>query len=86
MFPVDLGYGAPIAISGTFRSKISLVFPECGLVHFNGVSPREGYDWFERSQSIELCRYAGFDFLGPGESLLDNLLKFYDYPEGGNEY
>ena len=85
-FPAELGYGAPIAISGTFRSKISLVFPECGLVHFNGVSPREGFDWFDHSQSIELCRYAGFDFLGPGEGLLDNLLKFYDYPEGGNEY
>ena len=86
VFPEDFGYGVPVPVAGQFRTKGTLIFPEVALVHFWGVSPREGFDWFDHSQSIELCRYAGFDFLGPGEGLLDNLLNFYDYPEGGNEY
>ena len=85
-FPDGLGYGAPIPVAGSFHSKVSLVFPEVGLVHFCGVAPREGYDWFADKPSIERCRYGGFDFLGPGQGLMENLLTFYDYPEGGNEY
>ncbi len=85
-FPEGLGYGTSIPVGGSFRNRGGLVFPEAGLVHFWGTAPREGLDWFEDNANIDRCRYAGFDFLGPGMGLMDNLTDFYDYPEGSDDY
>ena len=80
-------YRVPAPAAGEFRTKGVVVLPEMGFVDFWGAAPRgPEYDWYKNPASRDQCRYAGFDFLGPGEGLLDNLLKFYDYPEDGNEY
>ena len=87
VFNDELGYGFPVPASGDFWSKGSVLVPKVGLVDYWGAAPRgPEFDWYGNEEVAAKCRYAGFDFLGPGESLLDNLLKFYDYPEGGNEY
>ena len=86
-FSDEFGYGIPIPVSGDFWSKGSVLIPEVGLVDYWGAAPRgPEFDWYGNEEMAAKCRYGGFDFLGPGESLLDNLLKFYDYPEDGNEY
>ena len=87
VFNDELGYGFPVPASGDFWSKGSVLVPKVGLVDYWGAAPRgPEFDWYGNEEVAAKCRYAGFDFLGPGESLLDNLLKFYDYPEGGYEY
>ena len=85
-FSDEFGYGIPIPVSGDFWSKGSVLIPEVGLVDYWGAAPRgPEFDWYGNEEMAAKCRYGGFDFLGPGESLLDNLLKFYDYPEDGND-
>ncbi len=83
----DFGYGVHIPKAGDFWTKGAVLVPEVGLVDYWGSAPRgPEYDCYGNGEAADKCRYGGFDFLGPGESLLDNLLKFYDYPEDGNEY
>lgn len=87
VFNDELGYGFPVPASGDFWSKGSVLVPKVGLVDYWGAAPRgPEFDWYGNEEVAAKCRYGGFDFLGPGESLLDNLLTFYDYPEGGYEY
>ncbi len=87
VFNDELGYGLPVPASGDFWSKGSVLVPKVGLVDYWGAAPRgPEFDWYGNEEVAAKCRYCGFDFLGPGESLLDNLLTFYDYPEGGYEY
>lgn len=82
----DFGYGVHIPKAGDFWTKGAVLVPEVGLVDYWGSAPRgPEYDCYGNGEAADKCRYAGFDFLGPGEGLLDNLLKFYDYPEGGND-
>ena len=83
----DFGYGVHIPKAGDFWTKGAVFVPEVGLVDYWGSAPRgPEYDCYGNGEAADKCRYAGFDFLGPGEGLLDNLLTFYDYPENGYEY
>ena len=87
VFNDKFDYAVPIPKAGDYWSKGAVFVPEVGLVDYWGVAPRgPEYDWYGNKEAGDRCRYSGFDFPGPGEGLLDNLLTFYDYPESGYEY